>query len=194
MDDTCRLSNVTKDYLETYRCILQTMKKEMTEAELGSSLSDNFIVQMIPHHRAATQMSENILRFTTNLQVQDIAQQIVSGQTKSIENMEKILCRCGQFRNSRQEICIYQKKMEQIMQTMFQKMEHARFVNEINCNFMWEMIPHHRGAVEMAAFTLRCNICPELRPVLEAIYNSQTKGIAQMEEWLKCFGGQADRN
>lgn len=61
MSRQCRLSHATTVYLETYEGILSEMIQGMTEAELTGSISDNFIVQMIPHHRGAVEMSKNAL-------------------------------------------------------------------------------------------------------------------------------------
>lgn len=188
MNRQTRFSNVTKDYLSAFYCILDTMIRGMTEAKLTDSISHNFIVQMIPHHRAAIEMSENILKYTTNVALQDIASRIVTEQTKSIENMRAIECFCGKRCNSKQDLCLYQRRMDQIMQTMFSEMNHARSTNRINCNFMREMIPHHRGAVEMSGNTLQFDICPELKPILQDIITSQKKGIAQMQALLRCIG------
>ena len=187
MNSQCRLSNVTKDYLSTFYCILDEMIQGMTEAELTDSISHNFIVQMIPHHRAAIEMSKNILKYTTNIPLQDIATQIIIEQTKSIENMERILCCCSEISNSRQDLCLYGRRVDQIMNTMFSEMKCARATNQINCNFMWEMIPHHRGAVKMSMNDLQYDICPELKPILHAIITSQQKGIKQMCELLFCL-------
>ena len=73
MGRDCRFSDVTKEYLTNFHCILEEMVQEMTEAELTGSISQNFISQMIPHHQAAIDMSRNILRYTTNIPLQDIA-------------------------------------------------------------------------------------------------------------------------
>ncbi len=188
MNRPCRFSNVTKEYLGTFYCILDEMIREMRGAELTDSISRNFMVQMIPHHRAAIKMSENILKYTTNLQLQDIASGIIKEQTRSIADMESILCRCGKLKNTEQELCLYQRKMDQIMRDMFAGMEQARAVNQVDCDFMWEMIPHHMGAVEMSESTLMFEICPDLKPILEAIITSQEKGIRQMQNLLRCIG------
>lgn len=187
MDRQCEFSNVTKAYLEAFRCILEDMIRGMAEAELSNSISHNFIAQMIPHHCAAVEMSQNILKYTTNIQVQEIALQIVAEQTRSIENMRSIQCACGRSCNSRQDICMYQRRINQIMQRMFSEMSGAGAVNNINVNFLREMIPHHRGAIEMAQTALRCNICPELRPILRAIITSQQRGVAEMQQLLQCM-------
>ena len=67
-------------------------------------------------------------------------------------------------------------------------MSNARDTNRINCDFMWEMIPHHRGAVEMSKNALQFDICPQLKPILDAIITSQQKGIREMQHLLKCLG------
>ncbi len=187
MHNQCRLSNVTKDYLATFQCILDNMIQGMTEAELTSSISHNFIVQMIPHHQAAIDMSRNILQYTTNIPLQEIALNIVEEQTKSIENMRKIGCICSQLENSEREMCMFQRRMDQIMQVMFSGMSSACTTNQINADFMREMIPHHKGAIAMSENALRYDICPELKPILCAIISSQKKGVMQMQQLLRCI-------
>lgn len=187
MNHSCKLSNVTKDYLTTFYCILEKMMEGMTKAELSDSISYNFIVQMIPHHEAAIEMSKSILKYTTNVPLQEIATQIVTEQTKSIEDMQQILCSCRKLCNTEQDLCLYQRCVNQIMCTMFQQMEHACSNNQINANFMREMIPHHEGAVKLSETTLQYPICDELVPILDAIIRSQKRGIRQMKQLLCCI-------
>lgn len=84
------LSSSADCYLNKYQKILNEMIQKMTETELTNSISHNFIVQMIPHHKAAIEMSKNVLCYTENKKLQDIAKGIISEQTKSIENMLEI--------------------------------------------------------------------------------------------------------
>ena len=179
-------SLVSKQYLNTFYQILEQMIQGMTCNELTDSISYNFIVQMIPHHCAAIEMSQNLLQYTTDVPLQNIALQIVEEQTKSIAQMEAIQNTCRQRCNSEQDVVLYQRCMDQIMQLMFHRMETARVNNNINCSFMWEMIPHHEGAVSMSQMTLRFDICPDLKPILEAIVTSQRQGIRQMRRLLRC--------
>ena len=71
--------------------------------------------------------------------------------------------------------------------TMFHEMDTACSDNNINANFIREMIPHHEGAVKMCENALRFCICPGLGPILEAIISSQTKGIQEMRRLLSCI-------
>lgn len=187
MSKPCSLNRTTELYLTTFNRILQKMICKMSNAKLTNSISHNFIVQMIPHHKAAIEMSENILKYTSNDSLQNIASNIITEQTKSIENMLAIEKNCSCLVNQRQELQLYQTKINQVMQTMFSNMGRACATNQINCNFMWEMIPHHEGAVLMSEITLQFNICPELKPILDSIISSQKKGISEMQNLLHCL-------
>lgn len=152
------------------------------------SLSHNFIVQMIPYHRAAIDMSENLLQFTTFVPLQRIAQNIITEQTKSVENMQKVLPHCAQLENSEQDLCLYDRRFGQITQTMFSQMRNACSDNNINAYFMREMIPHHQVAIKMSKNVLQYPICPELDSILQAIITSQEKGVLEMQRLLRCIG------
>lgn len=186
-NQTCRLSNVTADYLATFGCILESMIQDMTNVRLTNSISYNFIVQMIPHHRAAIEMSRNLLKYTTFLPLQDMASQIIAEQTRSIEHMRTVLCICGQMENCESDLCRYEMRVQKILDVMFSGMEHACASNHLNTNFIREMLPHHRGAVEMSENALQYDICPELKPILEAIITSQKREICQMQKLLRCM-------
>lgn len=185
MKQPYKLSRNTKRYLDTFDGILKTMIDEMTSAKLSNSISYNFIVQMIPHHRAAIEMSHNLLKYTINIPLQEIAEQIIREQTESIDQMEQIMCHCKKRSNSRQELYTYQYRINQIMQMMFHNMKHAHTTNSIDENFIREMIPHHEGAIQMSETALRHRICPELDPILRAIIRSQKEGVEQMKKLLK---------
>lgn len=184
MNCLCQLSNVTKNYIDTYQCILHEMIQGMTSAQLSDSISGNFIVQMIPHHRAAIEMSHNILQYTTNIPLQEIAERIITEQTKSIENMQAIMAICEQKQNCPRDVCTYENRTDRILQTMFTDMKNACTDNDVNGNFMREMIPHHKGAIAMSENALRHGVCPQLRPILQAIIISQNRGVRQMQHLL----------
>lgn len=182
------LSNITIKYLNTFNSILENMIKEMTKAPLTNSISHNFIVQMIPHHKAAIEMSKNILKYTTNISVQNIAIQIIDEQTKSIANLKRALTNCEKLNNPEQNVYYYQNKINQIMQIMFRRMASSPITNKINVDFIEEMIPHHEGAIAMVETILQYDICSDLKPILNAIITSQKKGVMQMKYILQSMG------
>lgn len=184
MLEPCSFTNATKDYLTTFYDILDEMIQGMESACLTDSISQNFIVQMIPHHRAAVRMSENILKYTSCAPLRAIAENIITTQKKGICDMQKALGCCRMQKNSCRDIKLYRREYSNITQLMFAEMETACSDNNISDNFMREMIPHHRGAIRMSENALHYCICPELVPILNEIITSQQKGIEQMEQLL----------
>lgn len=185
INHSCGLNQAAEAYYATFRCILKKMICEMTNAALTDSVSHNFIVQMLPHHRAAIRMSQNILIYTANQTLQSIATGIITEQTKSIEDMLSIEQCCSACANTLQSLQSYQCQIDQIMQRMFSEMQHACATNRISCDFLREMIPHHQGAVNMSEAALGSQICPQLIPILESIIASQKKGIAEMQDLMR---------
>jgi len=188
MKNTCLLSEDSKTYLCCFYQILDEMIQGMTTAALTQSISHNFIVQMIPHHRAAIQMSNNILRFTENSAVRRIAQRIIEEQTQGIAQMEDALCACSQLTNPQMDLRLYQRRMDLIYREMYAKMGSAPENNALSAAFMREMIPHHQGAIRMAENTLKYDVSTELVPILRSIVSQQRQGVAQMRALLSRRG------
>ncbi len=176
----CKFTEDTKNYLSCFYVILNEMIGGMENAALTDSISHNFIVQMIPHHRAAIRMSQNVLQYSICKPLKQIAERIITEQTASIDQMCEALECCSMYDSAKQDIYLYRHQLEIITQNMFEKMDIACSDNNISANFMREMIPHHRGAVEMSKNALRYEICPRLEPILQAIITSQEKGIREM--------------
>lgn len=179
-------SIVTKNYLTQFYAILNEMIEHMTNVELKNSISYNFIVQMNPHHRAAIEMSNNILQYTTCIPLQTIAQNIIKEQTASIKNMNMILNHCSMFTNTERDLTLFLQGYNRITNTMFHGMRTACTTNNINSTFMHEMIPHHMGAIQLSQNALQFPICRELVPIITSIIQSQQNGVRQMNYLLSC--------
>lgn len=176
-------SDQVTGYLEAYYDILNEMKREMTSAKQTASISRDFITQMIPHHRAAVEMCENVLRYTTSELVSTLARTIIRQQTQGIAEMEDILCSCGKVCNNCQDVCCYRQRNTQALNTMFSAMAHVSGVG-VEQNFLREMIPHHEGAVQMSQNALNFCICQQLRPILRNIIAVQEREIGEMNQLL----------
>lgn len=182
-----RFTDCTKDYLARFYDILDEMIHNMECAQLNESISHNFIVQMIPHHRAAIEMCQNVLQYTNNDELRCIASNIIAAQTRSIQNMQSILNQCSCVTNNCQDMNLYNRRFKEVTRTMFHEMGTAYSDNSISANFIREMIPHHEGAIGLCENALHYNICPGLAPILESIISSQTRGIQEMRQLLKCI-------
>lgn len=174
----------TKTYLNTFNAILRNMIVGMMSVNPGASISGNFIMQMIPHHRAAIQMSKNVLHYSEDAQIKGIACTIISEQTKSIADMQKVFRSCQCYKNSECDIMQYQVEFQKIATEMYNRMSEAKTGGNIDCDFLHEMIPHHEGAIRMSQNTLQYCICPELKPILQSIIISQCRGVEEMKKLI----------
>lgn len=186
-----QISHVTQQYLNEFYQILDTMIQRMTNVDINNSISHNFILQMIPHHEAAIEMSNNVLQYTTNIELQNIALNIISSQTQGIEAMLRAFDRCSTVMNQNTDVINYQRAYNSIIEAMFSDMANAPISNNININFINEMIPHHIGAVSMARNALRFDLCTELIPIINEIIRSQSLSVQAMRTLLARLESQA---
>ncbi len=91
MHEPCSFSSSTKEYLFVFYDILDHMIQGMEGACLTDSISQNFIVQMIPHHQGAIAMSLNALRYCICPELVPILNTIIISQEKGVKEMQKLL-------------------------------------------------------------------------------------------------------
>ncbi len=184
MNNVYKLSNNTKDYLDTYLNILGTMEENMSEAVVTDSISTTFISQMIPHHMGAVEMSKNILRFTTNADLEALAKDIIKDQTSGIAQMKEMKENCAQIKNNERDIKLYLAGYQRIFENMINQMKNARTCNNLDVDFLSEMIPHHMGAINMCRNLLLFEICDDLKNFVEKLVSKQQEQLKEMQKLL----------
>jgi uncharacterized protein (DUF305 family) len=70
-------------------------------------------------------------------------------------------------------------------QAMMSAMSGIQYTGDADRDFVAHMIPHHRGAVEMAKIELKYGKDAKLRKLAKDIIAAQNKEIAFMKQWLE---------
>lgn len=190
MKNTCLLSEDSKNYLCCFYQTLDTMIQAMTTAGLNQSISHNFAVQMIPHCRAAIQMSNNVLRYVENPAVRQTAQRLAEEQTQVIDQIGAALPACGQLTNAQMDLRLYQRRIDLICREMFADMGSAPESNRLGVVFARQLLPHCQGAVRMAENALKYDVSTELVPILRSIVSQQRGRAAWLRTLLNRAGCQ----
>ncbi len=176
------ISIEARNYLNNFFEILQHMEKKMFEPRPTDNLTVYFIKCMIPHHQAAIYMCENLLEHTRYEPLENIARNIIEVQTHGIEQMEEISRTTANFKNSKEDIDKYIMKYLSITKNMIYRMSNSLRSNNINLDFISEMIPHHEGAIQMCQNLLEYCIDPRLKAVAKSIILEQSRGVEQLKE------------
>lgn len=179
-----KLSIVTKRYLDAYNLILEEMIKCMNGIKLSESISQNYIRQMTIMLNTANDISLNILRYTTSLDIQCLALSIISRNTKNIDDLLGLENGCKNRTNSPIQLKPYNRAHNEIMQKVVSEMKSAQAVNNINICYICQIAPLLRGIVRVSENALRFNICVELKPVITAIIACAKEWLAQAEKLL----------
>lgn len=174
-----------KDYLRDYYDILDAMIYGMTRATQTDSISHNFIAQMIPHERAAIEMSQRLLDCSDYLPLRDVANTIIYDGKRSIAEMEKLRKSSLKEHSGAKALRVYDGNYRRITEVMFKEMRIADVTERINCDFINEMLPHHMGGIKMAENAIGVGVSTCLVPILNDIIDSLKRQIENMQK-IRC--------
>ena len=89
--ECCKMSDMEK-YLKRFREIVCGLADKMLNRTSISDITLDFIECMIPHHRAAIDMCENLLKYCIDPRLKQIAEAMIKQQTKGVQELNKIRC------------------------------------------------------------------------------------------------------
>ena len=139
-----------------------------------------FARMMIPHHQQAVDMSELAIEKTTDPDVRALAGQIRDAQVPEIELMESWLDEAGSGISMGEDGMDMGGMLSEEEMTSLEDAAGAEF----DRLYLEGMIDHHEGAIQMAQMILDSENS-EVKALGEAIVESQTAEIEQMEQLLR---------
>lgn len=181
-----RPTEAKQGYNEEYKIIFNNMKKAMNAAPNTENVNLDFVLEMIPHHEGGINMAKAIVRYGSNPEVKKIAENIITSQSAQIPIMQQLKAKFEKEKPSNKaDLEKYIKAYDKVKDTMFKEMEDVEITDNVDVNFLQEMIYHHEGAIGMANNILKYTKDPELKKLAENIVSTQSKGVEEMKSLLK---------
>lgn len=174
------LSDNVEKYLEKFYEILDDMISRMTSIDIDSNISQGFITQMASLSDAGIHFSENLLDYSENDEMKQLAQNMIDFQVRTIEDLNRIYTRCANSKNPNSDIVNYNRAYNYVLENMFVNMSNAAIEDNVDINFVNEMIPFHLGAVSLIRNAMRFSLCAELVPILRELRVQNSRFVSEL--------------
>ena len=149
----------------------------------GNGIDRAFVADMIPHHESAVEMAKLAQERGESGFVKGLAKDIIDAQNAEISTMRSVDEQLKDVKVGDLGVADHMKGMDADM-AMLEK------ADPFDKAFIDMMVPHHKGAIEMAKVELDKGENPELKQLAEAIIEAQQREIDQMNEHRQeAFGG-----
>ncbi|KGJ49629.1 hypothetical protein KD33_06565 [Clostridium sp. NCR] len=161
---------------------MSIMMEDMKNIKHTGDTAIDFLYGMIPHHKAAIEMSESLLKYGgENAEIKKIAESIITNQSKEIEQMKDMIKRIElNPKVDEKKEQDYFKKYNNLLNK--HKNNDMSNVNSVDKAFAMEMIKHHEMAVSMSEIVLKYTDNKDVVDLAQNIIESQKAEIKQMRE------------
>lgn len=171
------------DSTASYKSDMRKMHHDMKMHYSGQVDSD-FVRGMIPHHQGAIDMVKTLRTYGKDPDVLWLGDAIHLSQIEEIGIMSNWLDRRGTSEPNQDVDSETTAAFKQDMDKMHRDMNIA-YTGNADLDFVCGMIPHHQGAIDMAAVEIHEGGKPDMLVLAQNIILAQQSDIAYMKRWLK---------
>lgn len=182
-----KLSDNSKEYLDAYYEIIDNLKSQMFAVEICNSISKVFIEQILPLANAGILLSENILKYTTDTEIETLAKGIIESSNNNIEALNAIMDECACAQNSDRDIKLYTRKATEIITNMITRLNSIQGTNNLNALYLQALIYYYEGALLLAKNALSYDICEKLKVYLNEHIIKISAQLALIKNLLNNF-------
>lgn len=168
-------------HTQAYLAMMNKMGDEMSKAGNLADADTAFAKGMIPHHIGAVEMAKVQLEFGKDETMRKLAQAIIDGQQAEIDLMNGWLN--GKDTTTQNANAPHAKAYA--LDNSHSEMMTAIYETDPDVAFAKAMIPHHKGAVNMAKVQLEYGKDEKMKKLAQDIIKAQEPEIKLMQDWLK---------
>lgn len=177
-------SDINK-YLEEQQIEMNIMMKEMKDIKPSGDSAKDFLNAMIPHHKAAVEMSKSLLKYGgQNNTIKKIAEDTINNQSKEIEQMKDMIKNidAGTEKDEKNEQGYLEEYNNMHNDNMHDN--NKSHSDSVDKAYAIEMIKHHKMAIDMSNVVLKYTDNKEVIDMANNIIETQKGEIKQMEDFI----------
>lgn len=182
--DTAADGTLMTDILKDYTKSMTDMNNEMMMVMAYNDPDTAFAKGMLGHHRGAVDMAKIQLKYGTDETMRQLAQDIIDSQQLEIDIMNKWLASHPDSPKPKPNTEAMQQAYAKGMDAMHADMMAGISDPLPDMAFARGMLPHHRGAVDMAKVQLQYGTDKEMRKLAQDIIDAQQPEIELMQDWI----------
>ena len=171
----------TAPHTQAYLAMMGAMGDKMSVAGSLADPDVAFVSGMIPHHIGAVEMAKVQLEYGKDETMRKLAQAIIDGQQAEIDLMNGWLN--GKDTTTQNANAPHAKAYA--LDNSHSEMMTAIYETDPDVAFAKAMIPHHKGAVNMAKVQLEYGKDKAMQDLAKQIIKAQEPEIKLMQDWLK---------
>ena len=178
--DEMPMTDIFKDYTKS----MTDMHNEMMVGMAYNDPDTAFAKSMLGHHHGAVDMAKIELKYGTDETMRKLAKDIIDSQQLEIDIINKWLASHPDAPKPKPNTQAMQQAYTAGMQAMHDDMM-TGIANPVpDMAFARGMLPHHRGAVDMAMIQLQYGTDKEMRKLAKDIIDAQQPEIIWLQEWI----------
>lgn len=162
------------------KMLMDKMMTQMHGQEQTGNIDIDYANMMLQHHQGAVDMARLQENKGSNMVLKEFSRKVIADQEKEIAIMGKFISESPAIPSP--EAVAFKQAMDSSMQSMMSA--GTKIYNDIDKDFVAQMIPHHQSAVDMANAYLRYGSNEQLKKLSRDIVSSQSKEIGWLKEWL----------
>lgn len=178
--DEMPMTDIFKDYTKS----MTDMHNEMMVGMAYNDPDTAFAKSMLGHHHGAVDMAKIELKYGTDETMRKLAKDIIDSQQLEIDIINKWLASHPDAPKPKPNTQAMQQAYTAGMQAMHDDMM-TGIANPVpDMAFARGMLPHHRGAVDMAMIQLQYGTDKEMLKLAQDIIDAQQPEIIWLQEWI----------
>jgi uncharacterized protein (DUF305 family) len=160
--------------------LMDSMMMKMHQQKATGNNDIDYANNMLQHHQGAVDMAKLQEARGSNLVLKEFSRKIITDQQKEIAVMAEFISRNGATPSPNN--AVFKMAMDSAMQTMMPA--DVKIYNDIDKDFVAQMIIHHQSALDMAKAYLQYGTNTTLRKISQDILASQGEEVKWLKEWI----------